>query len=162
MRNTTVPLFLTTLCAAVLTAAVPVDVDLAPESGDVPPPSDYYEGIHQGESRLATTLDEKQYDKLYLAMTDDIVPGLAQRHHDLDTSSPTPRLGPASSPYLIYSHWDPAALTDSTKTFRIYEKCDDIWVLQDGLWKLQNSTVTDMGPNWGLPPVVFPPPPTTY
>ncbi|KAI0018606.1 hypothetical protein F4780DRAFT_781292 [Xylariomycetidae sp. FL0641] len=58
--------------------------------------------------------------------------------------------------YLIYSHWDPTALEDDTKTFRIWEECDDIWVLQDGLWKLQYSLVTDMAPNFEWPDVRVP------
>jgi hypothetical protein len=55
---------------------------------------------------------------------------------------------------IIFSRWDPGNLYDVSKTFRIYERCDDIWVLDQGLWKLKYSKVTNMGPKvegiyWG-------------
>lgn len=53
---------------------------------------------------------------------------------------------------ITYSHWDPSALSDITKTYRIWYKCDDIWVLQDGVWKMQYSKVTNMGPGVEAPP----------
>lgn len=52
---------------------------------------------------------------------------------------------------LIYSHWDPKHLDDPKKTFRVYEQCDNIWVLDSGLWKLQYSLVTDMAPKFEVP-----------
>ncbi|EME80223.1 uncharacterized protein MYCFIDRAFT_156019 [Pseudocercospora fijiensis CIRAD86] len=47
--------------------------------------------------------------------------------------------------YITWSHWVESALKDITKTFRIYYMCDDIWVIQDGAWKMQHSIVQNMG-----------------
>ncbi|KAI5202317.1 hypothetical protein E4T39_04834 [Aureobasidium subglaciale] len=47
--------------------------------------------------------------------------------------------------YITWSHWVEDALDDITKTFRIFYRCDDIWVLQNGVWKLQYSKVYNMG-----------------
>ena len=52
---------------------------------------------------------------------------------------------------IIYSHWDPKALDDPSKTYRVWEKCNDIWVLESGLWKLQYSKVVDMAPQFEAP-----------
>ncbi|KAM0720854.1 hypothetical protein Q7P37_003139 [Cladosporium fusiforme] len=56
----------------------------------------------------------------------------------------TPKKARVSS-YIAYSHWVEDALDDSTKTWRIYYRCDDIWVLEDSIWKLQYSKVYNMG-----------------
>ncbi|KAF2497947.1 hypothetical protein BU16DRAFT_456899 [Lophium mytilinum] len=53
--------------------------------------------------------------------------------------------------YLIFSQWDPKALEDPEKTYRIYEQCDDQWVLEDGKWKLKHSIVTNLGPKVEVP-----------
>ncbi|THV93572.1 hypothetical protein D6D25_09397 [Aureobasidium pullulans] len=47
--------------------------------------------------------------------------------------------------YITWSHWVDGALDDITKTWRIFYRCDDIWVIQDGVWKLQYSKVLNMG-----------------
>lgn len=49
---------------------------------------------------------------------------------------------------LTWTRWDTAAPNDITKTFRLYEKCDDLFVLDesDGRWKLKYSLVTLMAP----------------
>lgn len=52
---------------------------------------------------------------------------------------------------LIFSLWDPNALDDPKKTFSVYEKCDDIYVLSSGVWKMSHSTVTNMGPKFEMP-----------
>lgn len=46
---------------------------------------------------------------------------------------------------MAYSHWVEDALNDKTKTWRIYFRCDDIWILQDRTWKRQHSKVYNMG-----------------
>ncbi|KXS93495.1 hypothetical protein AC579_2225 [Pseudocercospora musae] len=46
---------------------------------------------------------------------------------------------------ITWSHWVESALEDITKTFRIYYMCDDISVIQDGVWKMQHSIVQNMG-----------------
>jgi hypothetical protein len=48
-------------------------------------------------------------------------------------------------PSITWSHWVDGALDDIHKTFRIFYRCDDIWVLQDGAWKMQYSKVFNMG-----------------
>lgn len=49
---------------------------------------------------------------------------------------------------LTWSRWDPTAPNDITKTYRLYEKCSDVFVLDesDGRWKLKYSLVTLMAP----------------
>jgi hypothetical protein len=47
---------------------------------------------------------------------------------------------------IVWSRWDPDALDDPKKTFRIYERCDDVFVVDDGSWKLKYSLVTNLGP----------------
>ena len=57
-------------------------------------------------------------------------------------------LGACTDPFLAsitWSHWVEGALDDIHKTFRIFYRCDDIWVLQDGAWKMQYSKVYNMG-----------------
>lgn len=51
---------------------------------------------------------------------------------------------------IAYSHWVDGTLDDKTKTWRIYYRCDDIWVLdgeerKGGTWKLQYSKVYNLG-----------------
>jgi len=52
---------------------------------------------------------------------------------------------------LIFSKWDPNALGDPDKTYRVYEKCDDTFVVDNGAWKLKYSKVTNMGPAFEMP-----------
>lgn len=52
---------------------------------------------------------------------------------------------------ITWSRWDENALDDIKKTFRIWYKCDDIWVLQDGAWKMKYSLVENMGPRVEAP-----------
>lgn len=54
---------------------------------------------------------------------------------------------------IIYSRWDEAALKDVKKTFRIYERCDDYFVIDpaDGNWKLKYSLVLPLAPKPELP-----------
>ena len=47
---------------------------------------------------------------------------------------------------IVWSRWDPEALDDPKRTFRIYERCDDVFVVDDGSWKLKYSLVTNLGP----------------
>lgn len=47
---------------------------------------------------------------------------------------------------IIWSQWDKNALHDVRKTFRIYERCDDKFVLSDGNWKLRYSLVSNLAP----------------
>jgi hypothetical protein len=46
---------------------------------------------------------------------------------------------------MAYSHWVENALDDPAKTWRVYYRCDDIWILQGGTWKLQSSKTYNMG-----------------
>lgn len=46
---------------------------------------------------------------------------------------------------ITFSHWVEGALDDPTKTWRSRTRADDVWVLQDGDWKLQSSKVYNMG-----------------
>lgn len=52
---------------------------------------------------------------------------------------------------LIFSKWDPTALNNPNKTYRVYEKCHDLFVIDDGAWKLKYSNVTNMGPKFEMP-----------
>lgn len=47
---------------------------------------------------------------------------------------------------IVWSRWEPKALHDPKKTFRIYERCDDKFVVDDGKWKLKYSLVTNLAP----------------
>lgn len=47
---------------------------------------------------------------------------------------------------IVYSRWDPEALYDASRTYRIYERCDDLFVLDGGSWKLKYSLVTNLAP----------------
>ncbi|KAK8062643.1 hypothetical protein PG997_014740 [Apiospora hydei] len=137
-----------------------------------------YEAIHQRENVLAYTLDTKQYNRLGESMTNDIVydsrplgpnygglsVGLKQTtdniraafagakvaHHVSNAIIVPQKDGKAANvtTYIVYSRWDPAALNDATKTFRIYERCDDYFVVDssDGNWKLKYSLVTNLAP----------------
>ncbi|KAF1987544.1 hypothetical protein K402DRAFT_375666 [Aulographum hederae CBS 113979] len=53
--------------------------------------------------------------------------------------------------YLIWSQWQPEALTDYDQTFRVWYRCHDLWVVQEGVWKLKESLVDDMGPRFEMP-----------
>ncbi|PVI03250.1 hypothetical protein DM02DRAFT_612340 [Periconia macrospinosa] len=135
---------------------------------------DYYEAIHQAEFKLAETLDTKNYSGLGEVMTKDVVYdsrplgaygglseglentianikaafGDAMNAHYVSNALIEPR-GKDSAyvvTYLTWSRWDPAALDDPKKTFRIYERCDDLFVIDDGKWKLKYSLVTQLGP----------------
>ncbi|KAK4496274.1 hypothetical protein PRZ48_012254 [Zasmidium cellare] len=57
----------------------------------------------------------------------------------------------SSITYITVSRWDPSALHDITKTYRIYYRCDDQWLLQDGSWKLDHSIVRNTGPRVEAP-----------
>ncbi|KAH6632068.1 hypothetical protein F5144DRAFT_620966 [Chaetomium tenue] len=138
---------------------------------------DVYEAIHQRESILAETLDTKDWSHLGESMTKDVVydsrplgpdygglsVGLQQvientkaafgnakvAHH---VSNAIIRLNHDASKanvttYIVWSRWEPEALHDPKKTFRIYEKCDDKFVVDDGKWKLKYSLVTNLAPN---------------
>jgi len=48
--------------------------------------------------------------------------------------------------YIVWSRWEPSALKDAKKTFRIYERCDDVFVVDNGNWKLKYSVVTNLAP----------------
>lgn len=47
---------------------------------------------------------------------------------------------------IVYSRWEPTALHDPKQTFRIYERCDDLFVLDQGTWKLKYSLVVPLAP----------------
>ncbi len=47
---------------------------------------------------------------------------------------------------IVWSRWEPNALKDAKKTFRIYERCDDVFVVDNGNWKLKYSVVTNLAP----------------
>ncbi|KAK4243696.1 hypothetical protein C7999DRAFT_17994 [Corynascus novoguineensis] len=137
---------------------------------------DVYEAIHQREAKLALTLDTKDWDRLSESMTQDIVydsrplgpdygglsVGLEEvientkrafgdanvAHH---VSNAVIRLNCQATEanvttYVVWSRWEPNALHDPKKTFRIYERCDDVFVVDDGNWKLKYSLVTNLAP----------------
>ncbi|KAH9208029.1 SnoaL-like domain-containing protein [Leptodontidium sp. 2 PMI_412] len=142
---------------------------------------DVYEAIHQVGFKLAHTLDTKNWAALRDLMAEDVVydnsalgtskggisNGLdeviantkaafgdslvshvvANSLIDLDSSGKKAYV----IFYLIFSLWDPNALDDPKKTFRVYEKCNDIYVLSSGVWKMSHSTVTNMGPKFEMP-----------
>ncbi|PVI00006.1 hypothetical protein DM02DRAFT_614627 [Periconia macrospinosa] len=136
---------------------------------------DYYEAIHQAEFKLAETLDTKNYGGLGEVMTDDVVydsrplgpdygglsVGLAQVTANIQAAfggaqiahyvsnaliKPLGSQAANVTTYLTWSRWDPAAENDPKKTFRIFERCDDLFVIDDGKWKLKYSLVTQLGP----------------
>ncbi|KAF2098535.1 hypothetical protein NA57DRAFT_56196 [Rhizodiscina lignyota] len=168
------------LSLASLAAAGPYERHEA--RGNAVPQPDAYEAIHQAESRLAVTLDQKDWSALGQSMTQDIIydnsqflqqgrrggvyKGLEQvingtkqafEGAQVSHSVTTAKIDLLSSirahviTYLIYSHWDPKALDDPSKTYRVWEQCDDIWVLESGLWKLKYSKVTDQAPKFEVP-----------
>ncbi|KAF9881443.1 hypothetical protein CkaCkLH20_00589 [Colletotrichum karsti] len=142
------------------------------------PTPDPYEAIHQASYLLASLLDTKQYSRLNEAMTDDIIydsrplgaygglsTGLAETSKNIAAAFGdaliehqvgnalirfnNPEATSANvSTYLTWSRWDSANLHDITKTFRIYERCDDLFVVdpKDGRWKLKYSLVVNQGP----------------
>lgn len=172
MRTTTAVL---SLLAATFAAAAP------PPKGGVTP--DPYEAIHQASYLLASLLDTKQYSRLGEAMTDDIVydsrplgaygglsNGLAETTKNIAAAFGDAlnehQVGNALikfnnreatsanvSTYLTWTRWDPANLHDITKTFRIFERCDDLFVVdpKDGRWKLKYSLVVNQGPQVEAP-----------
>ncbi|KAL2162984.1 hypothetical protein VTH06DRAFT_6820 [Thermothelomyces fergusii] len=137
---------------------------------------DVYEAIHQREAILAETLDTKDWDRLGESMTEDVVydsrplgpdyGGLSVGLEEV-TENIKEAFGNASvahhvsnaiirlnadateanvTTYIVWSRWDPDALDDPKKTFRIYERCDDIFVLDDGQWKMKYSLVRNLAP----------------
>ena len=52
---------------------------------------------------------------------------------------------------LIFSKWNVTALDDPNYTYRVYEKCSDTFVIDQGVWKLKYSKVTDMAPKFEMP-----------
>ncbi|CAI6337844.1 unnamed protein product [Periconia digitata] len=163
--------------AASLSQAMAYDDSIQPE---------LYESIHQAENILAETLDTKNYERLGESMTEDVVydsrplgpdygglsVGLAQTtanikaafgdalvaHHVSNAIIKPQPDGQAANvtTYIVWSRWDPAALSDPKKSFRIYERCDDFFVVDDGKWKLQYSLVTQLGPKPESPYFVEP------
>jgi len=143
--------------------------------------TDVREDIHQAEYKLAYTLDTKNWDKLHESMTQDVIydnsafgpgkggvsTGLAQviantkaafgdsmvEHIVANALINVDSSGQRAHviTYLIFSKWDPTALNDGNKTYRVYEKCDDTFVIDDGAWKLKYSKVTNMGPKFEMP-----------
>ncbi|KAG7292031.1 hypothetical protein NEMBOFW57_002062 [Staphylotrichum longicolle] len=137
---------------------------------------DAYEAIHQRESILAETLDTKDWDRLGESMTKDVVydsrplgsdygglsVGLQQvientkkafgdakvAHHVSNAIIKLNRDATEANvtTYIVWSRWEPNALHDPKKTFRIYERCDDKFVVDDGKWKLKYSLVTNLAP----------------
>ncbi|RDW57396.1 hypothetical protein BP5796_12846 [Coleophoma crateriformis] len=137
---------------------------------------DVYEAIHQRESMLAVTLDTKNYGRLGESMTQDVVydsrplgsdygglsVGLPQVIANTKTAFGNAKVAHHVSnaiiklnndatkanvtTYIVWSKWDPTALHDPKKTFRIYERCDDVFVVDQGTWKLQYSLVTNLAP----------------
>ncbi|KAF6793823.1 hypothetical protein CSOJ01_13795 [Colletotrichum sojae] len=172
MRSTAAVL---SLLAATLAAAAP-----PPKGGPTPDP---YEAIHQASYLLASLLDTKQYSRLGEAMTDDIVydsrplgaygglsNGLAETTKNIAAAFGDAlnehQVGNALikfnnreatsanvSTYLTWTRWDPENLHDITKTFRIFERCDDLFVVdpKDGRWKLKYSLVVNQGPQVEAP-----------
>ncbi|KAK7911540.1 hypothetical protein PG985_014021 [Apiospora marii] len=162
-------------------AAVPLSLAAAAAGSGTAP--GLYEAIHQRESILAYTLDIKDYAKLGESMTQDVVydsrplgadygglsTGLEQvmdniraafgdakvAHHVSNAIIVPNKAGNAANvtTYIVYSRWDEAALNDVKKTFRIYERCDDYFVIDsaDGNWKLQYSLVSPLAPKPELP-----------
>ncbi|KAJ4288859.1 hypothetical protein N0V88_007189 [Collariella sp. IMI 366227] len=132
--------------------------------------------IHQRESILAETLDTKDWDRLGESMTKDVVydsrplgpdygglsvgleevikntkkafgdamvahhvsNAIIKFNHDATKANVTT--------YIVWSRWEHKALHDPKKTFRIYERCDDEFVVDDGKWKLKYSLVTNLAP----------------
>ncbi|KAK5693975.1 hypothetical protein LTR97_009593 [Elasticomyces elasticus] len=149
-----------------------------PKSSDVT--ASTYNALIQAGYKTAYTLDTKNYEALGEVMTtdvvydstalgkyggrsvgldevktsvaaafgDDLVEHIVTNIYIMELQTPTKA---KVVTYITYSHWDPDALSDITKTYRIWYKCDDIWVLQDGDWKMQYSYVTNMGPGVEAP-----------
>ncbi|KAK3632790.1 hypothetical protein LTR56_016113 [Elasticomyces elasticus] len=139
-----------------------------------------YNAIIQAGYKTAYTLDTKNYEALGEVMTtdvvydstalgkyggrsvgldevktsvaaafgDDLVEHIVTNIYIMELQTPTKA---RVITYITYSHWDPDALSDITKTYRIWYKCDDIWVVQNGDWKMQHSYVTNMGPGVEAP-----------
>ncbi|KAK8112970.1 hypothetical protein PG984_013496 [Apiospora sp. TS-2023a] len=163
-------------------AAVPLSL-ASVTSGYATTKPDLYEAIHQRENILAETLDVKDYDRLGESMTQDVVydsrplgpdygglsVGLEEvkanvraafgdakiAHHVSNAIIVPNKDGNAANvtTYIVWSRWDEKALKDVKKTFRIYERCDDYFVVDnaDGNWKLKYSLVTELGPKPELP-----------
>ncbi|OCK77975.1 hypothetical protein K432DRAFT_303008 [Lepidopterella palustris CBS 459.81] len=159
--------------------ASPVAYSSTTAEASVPTP-DIYEQIHKAEAGLANCLDTKNWDNLHNFMTQDVVydnsafgPGKGAVSTGLDQVITNTKNAFGDSmvshsvttalinfynatsahviTYLIFSKWDPTSLTDGNKTYRVYEKCDDNFVLDQGLWKLKYSKVTDMAPKFEQP-----------
>lgn len=47
---------------------------------------------------------------------------------------------------IVYTRWDPKALYDPKKTYRIYERADSVFVLEDETWKMKYSLITNLAP----------------
>ncbi|KAF2665934.1 hypothetical protein BT63DRAFT_44493 [Microthyrium microscopicum] len=133
-----------------------------------------FEAIHQAENDLALILDTKDWNSISRRVTQDVVydstalgqfgglsNGIDQfivnakaafgnalvAHHV--TNGFIVFTSPSSAnvtTYITWSQWDPHALEDYSKTFRVFEKCQDVFVLQNGLWKLHYSKVTNLAP----------------
>ncbi|KAK8078843.1 hypothetical protein PG994_002650 [Apiospora phragmitis] len=130
------------------------------------------------EAILAYILDTKDYARLGESMTQDVVydsrplgldygglsEGLQQitdnvraafgdadvAHHVSNAIIVPHEDGKAANvtTYIVWSRWDAAALHDVKKTFRIYERCDEYFVVDsaDGNWKLKYSLVSNLAP----------------
>ncbi|KAI5195314.1 hypothetical protein E4T42_08262 [Aureobasidium subglaciale] len=132
------------------------------------------EAFEAAEYKLAWLIDSKNYTAFGEVLTNDVVydstdlgayggrsEGLEQTVAAIRSASAGARVShivtnslvfDAITPtkwrtdtYITWSHWVEDALDDITKTFRIFYRCDDIWVLQNGAWKLQYSKVYNMG-----------------
>ncbi|KAK8029739.1 hypothetical protein PG993_011030 [Apiospora rasikravindrae] len=159
-------------------ASIPLSLAAATATPGSAPQPGLYEAIHQRENILAYTLDTKDYARLGESVTNDVVydsrplgpdygglsVGLKQltdnvraafagakvAHHVSNAIIVPHKDGKAANvtTYIVWSRWDAAALHDVKKTFRIYERCDDYFVVDkaDGHWKLKYSLVTNLAP----------------
>ncbi|KAK8859659.1 hypothetical protein PGQ11_010393 [Apiospora arundinis] len=162
-----------TLAAAILPLSLAGTTSGTGLNGYLQP--DLYEAIHQRENILAETLDTKDYARLGESMTQDVVydsrplgaygglsVGLDQvvtnvraafgdakiAHHVSNAIIVPQKDGKAANvtTYIVWSRWDETAPNDVTKTFRLYERCDDYFVVDSGNWKLKYSLVTFLAP----------------
>ncbi|CAK3858638.1 Hypothetical predicted protein [Lecanosticta acicola] len=145
------------------------------------PLSSTYDDIIQAGYKTAYLLDSKNYTALGEVMTEDVVydssplgPSYGGKSVGLENVQKAVKaaFGDADTEhvvtnlyikemissiktnvitYITYSRWDKDAHHDIKKTFRIWYKCDDIWVLQDGAWKMKYSLVRNMAPRVEAP-----------
>ncbi|THW79679.1 hypothetical protein D6D19_00983 [Aureobasidium pullulans] len=134
-------------------------------------PTTPFEALISAEYKTAWLIDSQNYTALGEVFADDIIydstdlGAYGGRAEGLDAAASALRalgngarvshlvtntlvldaITPKKWRVITWSHWVDGALDDITKTWRIFYRCDDIWVIQDGVWKLQYSKVLNMG-----------------